>query len=67
MNNFPGLDKKELDINLELKKKIIGQLVLSASDVRLKIFADAFSLWENRCCLSAFDIRKNLPKIVAQR
>ena len=38
-----------------------------ASDVRLKIFADAFRLWENRCCLSAFEIRKNLPKSVAQR
>jgi len=23
MNNFPGLDKKELDINLELKKKLL--------------------------------------------
>jgi len=41
--------------------------MILASDVRLKIFADAFSLWENRCCLSAFDIRKNLPKNVAQR
>jgi len=40
LNNFPGLDKKELDINGELKK-IVVQLVLSASDVRLKIFADA--------------------------
>jgi len=66
LNNFPGLDKKELDINGELKK-IIVQLVLSASDVRLKIFADAFSLLENRCCLNAIDIRKNLPKSVAQR
>jgi len=27
LNKFPGLDKKELDINGELKK-IIGQLVL---------------------------------------
>jgi len=35
--------------------------MILASDVRLKIFADAFSLWENRCC-SALDIRKNLPK-----
>jgi len=43
LNNFPGLDKKGLNINEELKK-IIGQLVLSASDVRLKIFAYAFSL-----------------------
>jgi len=41
--------------------------MISASDVRLKIFADDFSLWENRCCWSAFDIRKNLPKSVAQR
>ena len=44
--------------------------MILASDVRLKIFADAFSLfglWENRCCLTAFDIRKNLPKSVAQR
>jgi len=38
-----------------------------ASDFCLEIFTDAFSLWENRCCLSAFDIRKNFPKIVAQR
>ena len=66
LNNFPGLDRKELDINGELKKKNIVQLVLSASDVRWKIFADAFTLWENRYCLSAFDIRKNLPKSVAQ-
>jgi len=41
--------------------------MILASDVRLKIFADAFSLWENRCCKSAFDIRKNLLKSVAQR
>jgi len=36
--------------------------MILASDFRLKIFADDFSLWENRFCLSAFDIRKNLPK-----
>ena len=38
-----------------------------ASDFCLEIFADAFSLWKNRCCLNAFDIRKNFPKTVAQR
>jgi len=37
-------------------------LMILASDVRLKIFADAFSLWENRSYLSTFDIRKNMPK-----
>jgi len=37
------------------------------SDVRLKIFADDFSFLENRCCLNAFDIRKNFPKSAAQR
>jgi len=37
-----------------------------ASDFCLEIFADAFSLWENRSCLSAFGIWKNFPKIVAQ-
>jgi len=41
LNNLPGRDKKELDINGDLKKKIIGQLVLTASDVCLKIFAYA--------------------------
>jgi len=41
--------------------------MILASDVRLKIFADVFSLWENHCCLSALDIRKNFPKSVAQR
>jgi len=41
--------------------------MISASGVRLKIFADAFSSWENHCCLRAFDVRKNLPKSVAQR
>jgi len=30
--------------------------MILASDVRLEIFADAFSLWENLCCLSAFEI-----------
>ena len=54
LNNFPGLDKKGLNINEELKKNYC-QLVLSASDVRLKIFAYAFSLWEKCCGLSAFD------------
>jgi len=24
--------------------------MILASDVRLKIFADAFGLWEKRCC-----------------
>jgi len=38
-----------------------------ASDVHLKIILNAFSIQENRCCLSAFDIPKNLPKSVAQR
>jgi len=41
--------------------------MILASDVRLKIFPYAFSLWENRFCLGAFDIRKNMPKSVAQR
>jgi len=36
--------------------------MILARNVRLKIVADAFSLWENRYCLSAFDIPKNLPK-----
>jgi len=40
--------------------------MILASGVPLKIFADAFRLWENRHCLSAFNIRKNLPKSVAQ-
>ena len=26
--------------------------MILASDFRLKIFADVFSLWENRCCLN---------------
>ena len=36
--------------------------MILASDIRWKIFAYGFSLWENRCCLSVCDIRKNLPK-----
>jgi len=41
--------------------------MILGSDFHLEIFADPFCLWENRCCSSAFDIRKNFPKIVAQR
>ena len=38
------------------------------SMIELQIFADAFSLSENRCCcFSVFDIRKNLPDSAAQR
>jgi len=53
--------------SVEDENSFIGLLMILASGVSLKIFADAFSLWENHCCWSAFDIWKNLPKSVAQR
>ena len=33
-----------------------------ASDIRLKIFAYAFSLWENRCCLTRVRYSKKLAE-----
>jgi len=39
--------------------------MILASDVRLKIFADAFTWWENRCYFSTLDIRKNFLKALA--
>ena len=49
--------------SVEDEKGFIGKLMILASYVRLKIFADAISLRENRCCLRAFDIRKKLAEM----
>jgi len=37
--------------SVEDENGFILELIILASDVRWKIFADAFSLWENRRCL----------------
>ena len=58
MNYFDNFKKSVEDEN-----SFIGQLMVLASDVRLKIFADDFSFLENRCCLNAFDIQKNSRKV----
>jgi len=57
--------------NFNKKCKGWKRFYLIADDISkwfsFNIFPYAFSLWENRFCLSAFDIRKKMHESVAQR